>query len=237
MAKLIVVGSGSAGNSYIIQTEKETLLLELGVKWDKILGALNYKIKDVVGALVTHVHKDHSKSISHAIEYGIDVYSNKDVVSRHKGTKLLEIHKKYRIGGFKVQPIHVEHNVENYAYLIEHDELGRLLFITDAVSFPYNVKNINHLMIEANNSEEVILNNMCDGKTTNSCSEFHMEINNTIDAICRLFNPNMNTIMLVHLSAFQSDENAFRNMVLDEVGIMPYIAHENVIVELSKEDF
>lgn len=55
MAKLIVVGSGSAGNSYIIQTKKETLLLELGVRWDKILGALNYKIKDVVGALCTHV--------------------------------------------------------------------------------------------------------------------------------------------------------------------------------------
>lgn len=147
------------------------------------------------------------------------------------------MYKKYRIGGFKVQPIPVEHNVENYAYLIEHSEFGRLLFITDAVSFPYNVKNINHLMIEANYSDEVIVDNLCEGKMVNSCNEFHMEINDTIDAISRLFNPNTNTIMLVHLSATQSDENAFKQRVLDEVGITPYIAHENVIVELSKEDF
>lgn len=54
MATLKIVGSGSKGNSYIIETSNESLILELGCKWNEVLGMLNYKIENVGGCLVTH---------------------------------------------------------------------------------------------------------------------------------------------------------------------------------------
>jgi hypothetical protein len=54
MAKLKCISSGSQGNSYIIECENETLLLELGISWKDILKGLNYKLGNVVGVLCSH---------------------------------------------------------------------------------------------------------------------------------------------------------------------------------------
>lgn len=54
MALLKVVGSGSSGNSYIVECDNEILLIELGMSWKDILKGLNYKIEDVAGCLVSH---------------------------------------------------------------------------------------------------------------------------------------------------------------------------------------
>ena len=55
MAELQVVGSGSRqGNTYLLKTSKQVLILDLGCKWEDIMKALNYKIDNVVGALCTH---------------------------------------------------------------------------------------------------------------------------------------------------------------------------------------
>lgn len=57
MATLNVVGSGSKqGNTYILETEDETLILDLGCKWNDVLKSLNYKIDKVVGVVVSHAH-------------------------------------------------------------------------------------------------------------------------------------------------------------------------------------
>lgn len=55
MATLKVVGSGSQqGNTYILETSEEKLILDLGCKWEDIMKSLNYQIDNVVGALCTH---------------------------------------------------------------------------------------------------------------------------------------------------------------------------------------
>lgn len=56
MATLKVVGSGSSGNCYLLQTEKERLILELGCKWNEVLEILDYKIEKVLGVLISHAH-------------------------------------------------------------------------------------------------------------------------------------------------------------------------------------
>lgn len=56
MATLKVVGSGSKGNCYLLQTEKESLILELGCKWNEVLEMLDYKIGNVSGVLISHAH-------------------------------------------------------------------------------------------------------------------------------------------------------------------------------------
>lgn len=56
MCKLKVVGSSSKGNSYIIETSNESLILELGCKWSEVLEMLDYKIDKIVGVLLSHAH-------------------------------------------------------------------------------------------------------------------------------------------------------------------------------------
>lgn len=54
MASLRVINSGSSGNGYVLESNGEKLLIELGVAWKDILKSLNYKIEDVAGCIVSH---------------------------------------------------------------------------------------------------------------------------------------------------------------------------------------
>lgn len=136
-----------------------------------------------------------------------------------------------------MQPISVYHNVENYAYLIENDNIGRVLFVTDCVRFLYKVNRCNHILCECNYSNDIVIDHLCENKDVRSQNEHHMEINDTIECIRANHNPWLNTICLLHLSDEQSDENGFKQRVKDEFGITPYVASKGLTIELNKEDF
>lgn len=134
-------------------------------------------------------------------------------------------------------PLVVEHNVPNFAYVIDHEEIGKMVFATDLTHFPYKVKGVNHLLIEANNSEDLIIDHLCKDEAIRSMSENHMEINETIKAIRINISPDLTNIVLCHLSDAQSDERKFRDMVFDEFGIRPYIADKGLEISIDKEEF
>ena len=54
MAKMTILGSGSRGNSIIIDNEGRKLLVECGVPYKQILSSTNYKISDWVAVCATH---------------------------------------------------------------------------------------------------------------------------------------------------------------------------------------
>lgn len=237
MGKITIVGSGSNGNSYILEASGHKLIIELGCKWSETLKALNHDISNVDGCIVSHRHLDHAKYIPDALRLQLPVYSCQDVAEHYTGVRVLETTNKYRIGNFFVQPISVYHNVENYAYMIDNDEIGRLLFITDCVRFPYKINKCNHLFVEANYSNEIVIDHLCDNQEIRNQNEYHMEINDTLRCVEANMNPWMNTICLLHLSDGQSDEFKFQTMVRDKFGIMPYVADKGLTIELNKEDF
>lgn len=54
MATLKILGASSKGNGYILECEKQSLILDLGIEWNKIMEGLNYNIEKVAGCLVSH---------------------------------------------------------------------------------------------------------------------------------------------------------------------------------------
>jgi phosphoribosyl 1,2-cyclic phosphodiesterase len=238
MATLRVINSDSSGNGYILDCDGEKLIIELGCSWNDILCNLNYDLSRVCAALVTHKHHDHAKSISNALKYGLSVYSTKDVQSICQDAKMLKKGVKTRIGNFTVQPIPVDHSCECYAFLIEHDDIGRLVFATDCESFPYKIKNVHHFLIEANYSEEIAIDNMCNGFDNRSLSNQHLEINDTIDALKRNYTPSLQNIFLLHLSSGNSNADEFKQRVKDELGFSNvYVADKGLTIKLDKDEF
>ena len=54
--KLRVIASSSAGNSFALDTGKEILLLEAGVKMAEVKRNIDFRLNDVVGVCVSHSH-------------------------------------------------------------------------------------------------------------------------------------------------------------------------------------
>jgi hypothetical protein len=49
--------SGSEANLYqVIALNGDSLIIEAGVSWQKLLSALNFNLKGVLGALISHEH-------------------------------------------------------------------------------------------------------------------------------------------------------------------------------------
>lgn len=54
--KLIVAGTGSSGNSYILTNGKEALILDCGKPFMEVKKALGFNVRQIVGVVVTHEH-------------------------------------------------------------------------------------------------------------------------------------------------------------------------------------
>ncbi len=238
MGKLKVISSNSSGNSYILQCGEESLILELGIPLKEITKTLSYNLSHINACIVTHIHADHAKYIPQAQSYGLPVYSCQEVADKYKNVTVLHLGEKVRIGGFAVQPIDVPHSCECYAYLIEHKEIGRLLFCTDCTLFKYKIRDLNHILIESNYSEEYLIDNMCEDVDIVSHFENHMELEDTIRAIKNNFSANLQNICLLHLSNTNSEPIYFKRRVQEEIGLnCIYIAEKGLEIELNNSEF
>lgn len=54
--RLICIGSSSLGNAYALDSGREILLLEAGVKMAEVKRHINFRLQDVVGVCISHSH-------------------------------------------------------------------------------------------------------------------------------------------------------------------------------------
>lgn len=241
---LDILASGSKANAYVVTAGNERLLIECGVKPSEILKAIDYDVDSVVACLLSHSHSDHCGYAKQILGYDIPIYTNNDTAIKIGLDTLwwneLSPRHRYKFGSFAIMPLSVPHgDCPNYAYVIDHPDTGRIVFATDCEDFSYDIKDVTTLMIEANYSEEILLNKALDGEEIRSRSETHMEINRAISVIERLQSPKLRRVVLLHLSDGFSDERAFIEAVKEKVGDMVevYAADKGMRIGLDKDWF
>ncbi len=145
------IGTGSKGNSYALyDNDRKILLLDLGLPRKDILKAIDYRVSDVVGCLVTHSHLDHSKSVKDFEDMGISVFK----AYEHKENVLNRW-----FGDFQVSSFDLPHNgTENRGFFIRTLDNQKILYMTDFEYCRYNFINqkVNHILIECNYQQELV---------------------------------------------------------------------------------
>ncbi len=242
--KLIVVGSSSKGNAYALITENEILLLECGCPFKEIKKAIDWQILKIKGCLVSHGHQDHLKYVREYLKAGIPVYTNeetKQAVEAITGAQFYSVPEfnVVHIGGFKCIPFNVPHNgTPNFGFLIEHKEMGRLLFVTDYEYIPYNFQKqqIQHFLIESNYQEQFV-----DRDLPNYEHKLlgHASLETCIGAIKANQTPNIRNVIMCHLGAGSSSGKYFINEMQKEIGrdVNVACAVPGFVVEMNKDPF
>ena len=240
--RLNVLGSDSNGNCYVLQTDKEALIIEAGVRFSEVKKALKWKLSKVVGAVITHEHNDHAKYIRDFVSNGITVLALPSVF-RAKGIDSLSFRKEiepmhgYIVGGFRVFAMPVCHDVPCVGFIIEHEDMGRMLFVTDTMMLEYRVPGLNHILLEANYAEDILDAKIEAGSVPLSMKprliHSHMEIETTKGILRANDLSGVNEIVLIHLSNGNSDERRFVREVQETSGKPVYAAVAGLELNLS----
>ena len=242
--KLICLGSSSKGNCYILKAADEVFIIECGLPAIEVKKALKFDISKIAGCVVSHQHRDHSKFLPEYLKCGIrvlaleDVFNSFPTLKNRAFCKSIEPMHGYKVGGFKVYALPVVHDVPCLGFVIEHSEMGKLLFITDTMMLEYRISGLSHIMIEANYSDELLEEAISSGQTVSSTRErlleSHMEIKTTEQILRTTDLAAVNEVILLHLSGRHSNAVQFRDRIAKAVGKPVYVASPSIEINVSK---
>ena len=206
------LGTGSQqGNCYLLSTETETLILDCGLSIREIKKWLDWDISKVVGVLCTHYHLDHAKSAKDFRNMGVSVITPYDKEYWHIGefgrlpeTATLHGNSDFGIKAFALTDkngkfMHTNNDGSEcpcYGFLIEHEDMGKLLYITDTELVKWRFSGINHILISCNYQKKYI----SDSAKRNHVLRGHMELETVKDFIKANKSNALRTVILCHLS-------------------------------------
>lgn len=245
--KLTVLGSSSSGNCYVLQNQEEAIILEAGIKFAEVQNALDFNIAKVKACLITHEHGDHAKYIDQYMEKSIDVFASLGTVNsinyskRNRPTPLAPM-EDVTFGGFTIVPFDTQHDCsEPFGYLIHHEEIGTLLFATDTYYLKYKFQNLNNIMIECNYSNDILDTNVKSGlihyKRKERVFKSHMSLKTTKETLLANNLEQVNNIILLHLSAENSNPKEFKRVIEEATGKRVTIAKRGVEILINKTPF
>ncbi|MDO5540575.1 MAG: MBL fold metallo-hydrolase [Eubacteriales bacterium] len=223
--KLKCLGSGSSGNCYLLENDTECLVIEAGVPFKEVKKALDFNISKIVGVVCTHSHADHS---GRAYEYeavGIPVF---------KPYESDELRQVRTYGNFVVKSFDVVHDVPCCGFLIMHPDMGRLLYASDTEYIKYRFDRLNHILVEANYSADLIDPNAVN---RNHVLTGHMELQTTLDFLRANSNPELRNVTLCHLSDRNAEPKMFAMEARKAVSCPVHVAEKGLVVNVGLVPF
>lgn len=212
---LKVIGSSSKGNSYILETETGSLILDCGVRFREIQKALDFDLSGVRGCLVTHEHQDHSKGVKETTQAGIDTFMSKGTAeaigAEHHRLNVVQAGKQFTTGDFTVLPFPTEHDAsEPLGFLIKYKPTGeKILFATDTYYIRHRFNGLNYILVECNYCREILNENIEAGRIPESLKNRLIESHFSLENVKGFLRANdltgVRKIVLMHLSDGNSD--------------------------------
>lgn len=167
--EIIILGSGSKGNSTLLITDSKKVLIDVGFSYPKtkmILEKYNLSLNDIDFILITHEHKDHISGLASIVKHAkkqvyiptqmfkaINKIIDKDYIN-------LIDDEKFQIDDLNIRFLHTSHDaLYPVGFLIE--DTKSLLYMTDTGYISKNnlkyMKNKNIYIIESNHDPKMLM--------------------------------------------------------------------------------
>lgn len=250
--KLHILGSNSLGNCYVLESPSGSLVIEAGVRFLEVKKALRFNLNGIVAAIISHHHNDHARYAAEIASSGVLVLALAETLEAKQllgapFTRAIEPLHGIKVGEFRIMPISLNHSNNDgsrcgcLGFVIDHPESGRILFVTDTINLNTLIPRMNHVMIEANYSDDILQRNIESGRMPVSMRprllRSHMELGTTKLILRDNDLSDVNNIILIHLSDGNSDEGRFVREVSEMTGKCVYAANAGMTIDLSKDPY
>lgn len=234
MIKVKVFGSGSSGNSYLLDDGNSQLMIEAGISYKHVEVEMDFDFSKVQGMLISHEHTDHSKYIRSFVEHtSFPIYATQGTFDALELSGMnyvsIEPFTPVKAGSWVVTPFPVKHDAaEPVGFLIQNAAGEKLLYVTDTYFVKYRFKDIEYMLVEMNYSNAIASQNVKDGSLNyslrNRILTSHFEMKNSLNFIKSNLSPTLKWVVLIHLSDKNSNEDLFKRRTQALTGVPVYVA-------------
>lgn len=218
-----ILGSDSSGNAYVLEdVEGNQLLLECGIKYEKICEHIDFERLDCV--VISHEkHRDHSLSMKDFEEACIDIYSPLNL----KDIKIVSL------DNWNIVPFPCTHNVECFGYIIHNKaENKSCIFATDTTSLPQIAdRPFDCMMFECNYNYDKVIENSRLGKLNNDGYKNHMALEVLVEWLKTRHNKPKH-LVAIHLSNNGNIDKELAINELKQYGENVCLAKKGVKIEI-----
>lgn len=231
------LGSGSNGNSLVVEAAATRVLLDCGFGLREVVRRimrLGLQPGDISGILVTHEHDDHAGGVFRlANKYRIPVWlthgtftmSQRYLPSQCDFTvHIIDSHLPFSIGDLHVEPFPVPHDAREPVQFVLGDGQRRLGVLTDTgTSTPHIESMLNGcdgLVLECNHDLEMLMNGpyAYPLKKRVSGRLGHLDNQTSAGLLSRLDNSRLKHLLAAHLSAQNNRPDLVRNALSTALG-------------------
>lgn len=237
MLDVQVIASGSGGNAYALHPQDggPSLLLEAGVRYADLQVALQHRVSKLAACLVSHEHGDHSRSARNVMQAGVNVYASHGTLAAlhlegHRAVALKSLERSALPGGWTVVPFPAVHDAaEPLGFLVGYAG-ETVLYVTDSAFCAYRFAGVTVAMVEANYHLERLMTAVAAGNVPDQHAarviRNHLSIERAIDLLKANDLSKCREVILLHLSAGNSDAEEFKDLVQRATGIPTRVAEE-----------
>ncbi len=233
--KISVLGSGSKGNSTIIDFDGYKIVIDIGFSYKAFLEKsklLNYEINDIKNLFITHEHSDHilgvktflSKNKSCILNTSLGTFKyllNHEFINEIPNECILKYMEKVTFGNFSVIPFFISHDANEPMGYMFYYENKKIVYLTDCGYVSYDLlellKGADCYIFEANHDPELLLlsNRPFYLKQRILGDRGHLSNQDSAIVLSKLITDNTKEIILAHLSQECNTEDICINTFLD----------------------
>ena len=226
--------SSSKGNLYRVDDGRTRLLIEAGVPIKKIKEALDFRLSDIAGCLISHSHGDHARGLKDLLKAGVDCYLTQGTadelsLSGHR-LHIIKAGEQFQVGTWTILPFETVHNTSEPVGFLLASGKDRLMFATDTQYIGPRFQGLTHIMIEIDFDRDTLESQIREGGDSMAHAKQVLQNHLSLQTALGFFAANdmsqVREIHLLHLSAGNSDADRFRREVQKATGKPTYIAKE-----------
>ncbi|MCD6101538.1 MAG: MBL fold metallo-hydrolase [Candidatus Cloacimonetes bacterium] len=231
--KVCILASGSKGNSILVSGSETNILIDAGLSCRKILERLNQVGVDensIKALFISHEHSDHIRGAGPIVrKLGIPLLINQltfNAANYRLGkvdyVKFFENGKPFTFNEFLIEPFSVPHDsADNSCFKIrERDSKQKLVILTD-LGYPTKLvkektKDPSTIILESNHDFDKLINGPYEWwlKQRINSKNGHLSNSQACELIDEIINPNLENIVLAHLSEENNEPEIAYNEML-----------------------
>jgi len=171
MIRVAALGSGSSGNSLLVQAGRTTLLVDCGFTMKETIArmyGLGVTPSDIDAVLVTHEHGDHVKGVGPlSRKFALPVWCthgtyNRARDNRFASVRLFHAHEPFSIGDINIDPFPTPHDAAESCQFVFEASATRFANVTDLGACTPHVRDklegVHGLVVECNYDNEMLVN-------------------------------------------------------------------------------